>query len=131
VRWLPALLAASALPLTAATLFACDEGAPPSPGPEAPDWCAEAPVTTWHNFGHGFVIETCQPCHASTAVDRHEAPEDVTFDTPEDVVAQRERILLRATGLAPTMPPAGGVAAEQRARLEVWLSCDFDPLLRE
>lgn len=107
---------------------ACD--ADGGAAPAAPAWCDEAPVTTWHNFGEGFLRESCQPCHASGAVDRHDAPGDVVFDTPEDVRRLRERVLSAATGFAPTMPPAGGVPGEARARLEVWLTCDHDPLLR-
>ena len=94
-----------------------------------PDWCAQAPVTTWSNFGEGFLTENCQPCHATSSVDRHEAPESVTFDGPADVSRHRARILINATGDEPDMPPAGGVSAEDRARLEAWLLCDFDPQL--
>jgi len=104
---------------------ACDQGAVEPIMVEPPDWCAEAPVTTWNNFGQGFLVENCQPCHASTSVDRHDAPESVTFDTPDEVADHRARILVKATGDAPDMPPAGGVSEEDRARLEAWLLCDF------
>jgi uncharacterized membrane protein len=110
-------------------LGACEEVGEPT-YVAAPDWCDEAPVTTWDNFGRGFLVENCQGCHARASLDRHEAPVDFTFDTPEDVAAQRQAILDIATGIFPQMPPAGGVAAEERARLEAWLTCDFDPLLR-
>ena len=101
----------------------CDQGAVEPIILPPPDWCADAPVTTWNNFGEGFLVENCQPCHASTSVDRHDAPESVTFDTLVDVVAQRARILFKATGDQPDMPPAGGVSEEDRARLEAWLLC--------
>ncbi len=90
------------------------------------DWCDEAPVVTWDNFGQGFLVENCQPCHASTSEARHEAPEEVVFDTEDDVVSLRERILIMATGDEPEMPPAGGVSVEDRALLEVWLECQTD-----
>jgi len=93
---------------------------------EAIDWCEVAPVVTWDNFGQGFLVENCQPCHASASLARHDAPEDVVFDTVDDVIARRERILIKATGDEPEMPPAGGVSVEDRALLEVWLRCDLD-----
>jgi uncharacterized membrane protein len=87
--------------------------------------CDGAPVTTWDNFGAGFLKENCQPCHASTVAveDRQFAPVAVTFDTEADVWPLADRILARATGDAPTMPPRGGVTDDDRDRLEVWLTC--------
>ena len=85
--------------------------------------CADAPVVTWNSFGEGFLRENCQSCHASTAPDRHDAPEETVFDTLEDALANADRILARATGDDPTMPPEGGVDEDDRARLEIWLTC--------
>jgi len=112
VRWL--------LPITFA---AC---APEDTDDEAVDaLCDGAPVTTWDNFGAGFLKENCQPCHASTVAvdDRQLAPVDVTFDTEADVWPLAEQILLQATGDEPAMPPRGGVTEDDRYRLEVWLTC--------
>lgn len=118
------------IPLVLAGLLGCDDDGALEPIIlPPPDWCDEAPLTTWNNFGQGFLVENCQPCHASTSVDRHDAPKSVVFDAPEDVASRRDRILARATGAAPDMPPAGGVSDEDRARLEAWLRCDFDPEL--
>ncbi len=131
MRWLTGLLSAA--------LFACDAGdAPPAaPSPDAlgdasgdgtgegsDDPCAAGPVTTWANFGHGFLLGNCQGCHAATTPDRHGAPPGVSFDTPADVAHLRAAILATATGPAPTMPPAGGVSETDRARLALWLACD-------
>lgn len=91
-------------------------------------WCAEAPVLSWDNFGHGFLLENCEPCHASTAVDRHEAPVSVAFDSIERVRILRAKMLRMATGVAPEMPPAGGVSEEDRALLQVWLECGLDTM---
>lgn len=85
--------------------------------------CADAPVLMWANFGQGFVLENCQSCHASTSLDRNDAPEEVSFDTLEQVRALSDRILARAAGAEPTMPPEGGVGDEDREKLELWLSC--------
>ena len=87
------------------------------------DICTDAPTVTWNNFGHGFVLENCQGCHASTTPDRYEAPEDVFFDTVEDVWMWSDRILVRATGDDPSMPPSGGVGDDDRTKLEWWLTC--------
>jgi uncharacterized membrane protein len=89
----------------------------------APDACAEVPVLRWTNFGEGFITGACQGCHASTATDRFGAPEDVTFDTVEETWFWSSRILARAASEDPTMPPEGGVDADDRQRLTWWLEC--------
>lgn len=86
-------------------------------------FCAEAPTVTWASFGRGFLIESCQGCHASTAPDRHGAPPAVSFDSVEDAWIHADRILARASGESPTMPPNGGVAEDDLRRLEWWLRC--------
>lgn len=85
--------------------------------------CADVPLVNYNNFGHSFVLHTCQGCHASTAADRYGAPEDSTFDTVEQVWAQRDRVLARAAAEPPTMPPAGGSSEDDRVRLRWWLEC--------
>src|SRR5690349_9672525 len=72
-------------------------------------FCDGAPVTTWDNFGHGFLIGDCDACHAATAANRHDAPDDVVFDTEAQVASYAPVILAVATGDSPTMPPEGGV----------------------
>lgn len=86
-------------------------------------FCEDAPVVTWNNFGQGFVKESCQGCHASTAANRYGAPEEITFDTVELCWEFAGAILATATGDAPTMPPAGGVREDDRQRLAWWLRC--------
>lgn len=90
---------------------------------EASELCADAPVTTWDNFGAGFLKQSCDTCHAASAPDRHGAPVAATFDSEEDVWALADRILVRATGEGASMPPQGGVPEDDRYRLAVWLSC--------
>jgi uncharacterized membrane protein len=89
----------------------------------ADSFCADAPVTTWDNFGAGFVTQHCQACHASSAPERNGAPTDVSFDTEDDVWMWADRILTRSAGEAPDMPPQGGVDEDDRYLLEVWLTC--------
>jgi len=106
--------------LIAVTFVGCDGVATVE---ELPEVCNGAPATTWDNFGAGFLTENCQPCHASTSPDRQGAPEDVVFDTEEDVWSVAPVILEIATGEDSLMPPRGGVTDEDRYRLEVWLTC--------
>lgn len=87
------------------------------------DPCADAPAVTYNNFGRGFVTESCQGCHASTAPNRFGAPVEVVFDTVEDCWKRAERILARSASDTPTMPPQGGVFPDDRARLRWWLTC--------
>lgn len=98
-------------------LLACT-GAPADSGT-----CSQDPVVTWESFGEALIGEHCQPCHASEAPNRFGAPEDVTFDTHEQVRTFRDAILRVATGDAPTMPPAISIGDTDRALLEVWLTC--------
>lgn len=93
------------------------------PEDTAVDFCDGAPTVTYESFGRGFLTGNCQGCHASTAADRYDAPEEVTFDTVEQAWAWAEDILEVATGDEPAMPPQGGVAEDDRTRLEWWLRC--------
>lgn len=104
-------------------LLACSGEEPVDTGSSI---CDDAPFVSWDSFGHGFLVEQCQPCHATTAVDRYGAPEEVTFDDEEIALAQKASILRVATGDAPTMPPAISVEERDRYLLEVWLSCWTD-----
>lgn len=121
MRWLaPSLLVG---------LLACEpepgtgptDGAPT--GDTAVDLCDGEASPAWETFAAGFFTQNCQSCHASTTLERQGAPESVTFDTEAEVLAMADRILARATGDAPDMPPEGGVPADDRLLLEIWLSC--------
>lgn len=85
--------------------------------------CVDAPVVTYANFGAGFMTQHCQACHASTTLDRHDAPESVTFDDETSVLAWADRIIARTIGEEASMPPQGGVSEDDLYLLEVWLTC--------
>jgi len=86
------------------------------------DPCAEVPITTWDNFGAGFITQNCQACHATDAPDRYGAPVEVVFDTEDDALAWAPRILSRVVDLA-DMPPQGGLTADDRELVTYWLQC--------
>lgn len=87
--------------------------------------CDDVPVITYDTFGAGFLSTYCNGCHGSQVLDRKGAPEDVVFDTREQVTPLAERILARRMppmGVMP-MPPAGGVTMDDDVRLHIWLTC--------
>jgi cytochrome c5 len=90
--------------------------------------CSEAQLVTYNNFGKSFLTHACQGCHASTAPDRYDAPEDVTFDNLDSVWERSSLILAVAAGDEPTMPPQGGVTEMERTKLQWWLQCGKEGL---
>ena len=84
--------------------------------------CDTALPVTWDNWGQGFLLTHCSGCHSASAPDRHGAPENVVFDT-EEQATESAATLLRLVIEEESMPPAGGVRAEEMALLEAWLSC--------
>lgn len=114
-----------ALAVCLLALAACgaDPLPPVEPEPD-PGACGDdVPVITWESFGQGFVTTYCQGCHATSAVDRQGAPEQVVFDEEIDVLTWKGLVLEVAASEAPTMPPGGGPLPEDRDRLAIWLSC--------
>lgn len=99
------------------------ETAAPDTAPDTSDPCYDAPTVTYANFGRGFMTVACQGCHASTAADRYDAPEGVSFDDVDQCWEWSDRILVRATGDDPGMPPQGGVTEDERQLLYWWLTC--------
>ena len=84
--------------------------------------CTSSDVPSYQEWTNGFLLSKCQPCHASTTTNRYGAPEQVTFDTYEQVDTWIESIA-RTVLEEETMPPSGGVTDEERALLELWLDC--------
>jgi hypothetical protein len=90
----------------------------------AADPCADAPVLSWADAGEPLLLEHCDTCHASTAPDRYGAPEAVVFDTYDDVIAQRERLLAVLDSQPARMPPVMPIPESDRLLLVSWLRCD-------
>ena len=89
-----------------------------------------APCTdlTYANFAADFMATNCTSCHSSelTGADRQEAPDGINFDTLEGVMAQLERIRVRAVEDG-TMPPSTAEViptAEELDQLAEWIDCD-------
>ena len=105
-------------------LTACGADPTDSGEPVSPSDCADIPPVNYTNFGQGFLTESCQGCHASTAPNRFGAPESVVFDTVEQAWSWRAVILsVVIEGGAPPMPPAGGLNEADLQRLEWWFAC--------
>ena len=107
---------------------ACGTDRVPEDDPEDPPiepGACETSYLDYENFGAPFVVSWCRGCHSSQVPMgmRQMAPIDVNFDTAEDVTRWSERILKRAAGATPTMPPAGGPSGEERQLLVEWLDC--------
>ena len=81
-------------------------------------------TSTWENTGEPIMDTWCTPCHSAsvTGEQRNGAPDEVDFDTLEDVRAWSHRILIQAA-LSDNMPPAGGLSTTERADLQEWIAC--------
>ena len=103
--------------LPACSPDAADAGAPTC------DTAAAALSVTWDNWAEGFFVSYCQACHASDTPNANGAPAGVHFDTVAEARALAERIRARVLD-DQTMPPAGGVLADDLRLLDAWLACD-------
>lgn len=80
---------------------------------------------TWETAGAPVILTWCAPCHGSAVAPgtRQGAPPDVILDDEATTRAWADRVVARATGAAPDMPPRGGVDPEALERLAAWLAC--------
>jgi uncharacterized membrane protein len=78
----------------------------------------------YDNFGSPFIVNWCRSCHSVDLPPdmRQDAPDDINFDTLDEIRAWSFQIKL-TTGEGDTMPPAGGPSANERAMLVEWLRC--------
>jgi uncharacterized membrane protein len=92
--------------------------------PITPEQCDDS-YLDYQNFAAAFSNDWCRGCHGSSVPEgmRQEAPLGVDFDDLSALRHWSERIAIRATGMTPTMPPAGGPSAEERALLAEWIAC--------
>ncbi len=79
---------------------------------------------SYESFGRGFMVQHCQSCHASRALDRQGAPPAYVFDTVEDVRRFADRIYERSAAGNASMPPGpDDPSEEERDALAEWLAC--------
>lgn len=79
---------------------------------------------SYDSFGRGFMVQHCQSCHASRALDRQGAPPAYVFDTVEDVRRFADRIYERSAAGNASMPPGpDDPSEEERDALAEWLAC--------
>jgi len=88
--------------------------------------CEQAPIVNYENFGQAFLTHNCQSCHASTTENRYGAPENVIFDTKENVSDWHTRIYETTIGKQLSMPPAGTLNDEDQVMLYWWLVCNIE-----
>ncbi len=87
--------------------------------------CAAAPEVTWDGFAHGFVTTYCVSCHSVNNTDRrYGAPEGLDFDTEAGLYESGTRVRER-TLVEQSMPPGGGVFADDLQLLDVYLTCQL------
>ena len=82
-----------------------------------------SPMPSWSSSAEPVLVEHCQPCHASTAPNRHGAPQGVTFDTPDEALIFASEIEEAALGPSPTMPPVMSMPDLDKTMLREWLEC--------
>ena len=104
---------------------ACGTDSQPGPPDPPDDETCRTSYVDYTNFGEPFALDWCRGCHSATlpANMRQNAPASINFDTQAEILAQKDRILIRAAGAQPTMPPAGGPSEGERALLAEWLGC--------
>ena len=111
-------------------LLACAQPDPSSVADSAeaePTWpqeidCAQEPAVSWEGWAQGKIATHCQGCHGSGSPNRYGAPEEVVFDTLDQVASWKERIHER-TIVVQDMPPAGGLTDDELALFEIFLAC--------
>jgi uncharacterized membrane protein len=78
----------------------------------------------YDNFGSPFIISWCRACHSVDLPPdmRQNTPDNINFDTLDDIRAWSFEIKLTA-GQGDSMPPSGGPSAAERTMLVEWLRC--------
>ncbi|MSP55356.1 MAG: hypothetical protein EXR69_07115 [Myxococcales bacterium] len=77
---------------------------------------------TWSNFGEAFFITYCDACHAAESPNRFGAPDEMTFDTEDEVRSQTPSIRYTVID-AESMPLGGGLPPEDLTQLDNYLNC--------
>ncbi len=84
--------------------------------------CSEVDYVTWTTGGESFFVENCRGCHSEAAVAWSGAPEYLTYDTLEDVRADRFNIR-QAALWDRYMPPTYPLSESNTTLLRDFLDC--------
>ena len=85
----------------------------------------EASAATWDNTGAPLLTRWCTSCHSAhlEVGDRRGAPAGIDLDTLASAREVGRAIVRVASGDDATMPPAGGMSADDQRRLTEWVQC--------
>jgi uncharacterized membrane protein len=95
--------------------------------------CPTTDPPTYATFGQTFMTTYCTSCHSANSTNRHDAPNDMNFDTEADVIAHADDIdTWSAAGPNATntqMPDIGGTVTHtptqaEREMLGQFLACE-------
>jgi uncharacterized membrane protein len=75
--------------------------------------CTDAAPLEWNH---------CRSCHSLDSPDRYDAPEEINFDSEEDVESLAA-LIYDSVLVQENMPKGGGVDPEELRRLEGYLRC--------
>ena len=85
---------------------------------------ASTTALTYDNFGQDFFDTWCQSCHAANQTNRNGAPDDIFFDTRDDIYRLRTQVYAQAAGTNASMPIGPhGPSDSEREKLADWLAC--------
>ena len=84
--------------------------------------CTQVSLRTWENWGEGFFQTWCQSCHSRTTPQRNGAPENLNFDTLNDIVEWQEEIRDSVIDNA-RMPKGGGIPADVVVDFTEYMDC--------
>ena len=84
--------------------------------------CSEADQVEWNYWAKGFFDTYCRGCHSSEAIHRFGAPEQINFDSEDDVLSQADEIYSSVV-TRQTMPKGGGLEHKLVESLTLYLQC--------
>jgi len=86
--------------------------------------CPTGSSVTYESFGKEFFGTWCQSCHGAAVTNRNGAPDDIFFDTRDDIWALREQVFAQTADANKSMPIGPhGPSDDDRKRLADWLAC--------
>lgn len=106
-------------------LFSCDNTFDTANTPETDSkspTCMNDSLLTWNNWGEGFFQTWCQSCHSRNTPQRNGAPENLNFDTLDDVIKWQSSIFDSVIA-SERMPKGGGIPAGVQQQLIEYMDC--------